>query len=85
MSHHKSHRDEHLSAEERADRLLAAMTLREKAYQLISAPPWYLVHADGNKPADRADGSKAPGHICNFGVDDPATMARIVATCSAPR
>ena len=79
MSHHKSHRDEHLSAEERADLLLAEMTLREKAHQLVSVPPWYLVLADGNKPADRAEWlAKAPGHICNFGVDDPATMARIV-------
>ncbi|MET0713991.1 MAG: glycoside hydrolase family 3 N-terminal domain-containing protein, partial [Mycetocola sp.] len=79
MSHGKSYRDEHLSPEERADLLLAEMTLREKAHQLVSVPPWYLVLADGNAPAERAEWlAKAPGHICNFGVDDPATMARIV-------
>jgi beta-glucosidase-like glycosyl hydrolase len=79
MSHPTSHRDERLSAEERADLLLAEMTLREKAHQLVSVPPWYLVLADGSAPADRAEWlAKGPGHICNFGVDDPATMARIV-------
>jgi beta-glucosidase len=79
MSHGKSYRDKHLSAEARADLLLAEMTLTEKAHQLVSVPPWYLVLADGSAPADRAEWlAKAPGHICNFGVDDPATMARIV-------
>lgn len=68
-----------LSAEDRASLLLEQMTLREKAYQLTSVPPWYLVLADGSAPAERAEWlDKGPGHICNFGVDDPVTMARIV-------
>ena len=55
------------------------MTLREKAFQLTSVPPWYLVLADGSRPAQGEEYlAKAPGHICNFGVDDPAAMADIV-------
>src|SRR4051812_15884821 len=79
MSIHTTYRTERLRAEDRADLLLAEMTLREKAHQLVSVPAWYLVLADGNAPADRAEWlQKAPGHICNFGVDDPVTMGRIV-------
>ncbi|HEY9309264.1 MAG TPA: glycoside hydrolase family 3 N-terminal domain-containing protein [Microbacterium sp.] len=79
MSPESAHLDTALSAPERADRLLAEMTLREKAHQLVSVPPWYLVLADGSAPAVRDEWlEKAPGHISNFGVDDPATMARIV-------
>ena len=79
MSPESAHLDTALSAPERADLLLAQMTVREKAHQLVSVPPWYLVLADGAAPSVR-DGwlEKAPGHISNFGVDDPATMARIV-------
>lgn len=74
-----SHLDTSRSVAERVDSLLAGMTLREKAHQLVSVPPWYLVLADGRAPEARAEWvEKAPGHICNFGVDDPATMARIV-------
>lgn len=73
------HLDLARSVDERVDLLLQAMTLREKAFQLTSAPPWWLVAADGSVPA-RLDETLAspPGHICNFGVDDPATMARVV-------
>ena len=79
MSPESAHLNTGLSALERADLLLAQMTLREKAHQLVSVPPWYLVLADGTAPAVRDEWlDKAPGHICNFGVDDPATMARIV-------
>lgn len=79
MSDQTMYRDARLSAEERAGLLRAEMTLREKTHQLVSVPPWYLVLADGNAPVERAEWlAKAPGHICNFGVDDPATMARIV-------
>ncbi|MFH8249018.1 glycoside hydrolase family 3 N-terminal domain-containing protein [Microbacterium sp. B2969] len=74
-----SHLDTSLSHEERADLLLAQLTLREKAHQLVSVPPWFLVLADGSAPAVRDEWlERAPGHISNFGVDDPATQARIV-------
>lgn len=73
------HRNPDLAPEHRADLLLGEMTLREKAFQLTSVPPWYLVLADGSRPAQVEEYlAKAPGHICNFGVDDPATMADIV-------
>ncbi|MET0861786.1 MAG: glycoside hydrolase family 3 protein, partial [Microbacterium sp.] len=79
MSSAPDHLDVSLSAAERADLLLAQMTLREKAFQLVSIPPWYLVLGDGSAPEERAEWlEKSPGHIANFGVDDPATMARIV-------
>jgi beta-glucosidase len=79
MSLDTSFKNQALSATERADLLLGQMTLREKAHQLVSVPPWYLSLADGSAPAERSEWlSKAPGHICNFGVDDPVTMARIV-------
>ncbi|HWH97114.1 MAG TPA: glycoside hydrolase family 3 N-terminal domain-containing protein, partial [Pseudolysinimonas sp.] len=56
------------------------MTLSEKSYQLVSVPPWYLVAADGSRAAQADEYAPlGPGHICNFGVDDPATMSRIVA------
>lgn len=68
-----------ISPEERADLLLHEMTVREKCFQLNSIPPWYLVLADGSRPLEADEYlAKAPGHICNFGVDDPATMAEIV-------
>ena len=74
-----SHLDTSLPVAERAKLLLSRMTLREKAHQLVSVPPWYLVLADGRAPEAQQEWiEKAPGHICNFGVDDPATMARIV-------
>ncbi|MEU1972719.1 glycoside hydrolase family 3 N-terminal domain-containing protein [Microbacterium sp. NPDC019599] len=79
MSTETRHLDQNLDPAERADLLLAQMTLREKAHQLVSVPPWYLVLADGSAPTERAEWlAKGPGHICNFGVDDPVTMARIV-------
>ena len=35
--------------------------------------------ADGSPSSSAEEFSeKAPGHICNFGVDDPVTMARVV-------
>ena len=49
------HLDTTLPVAERADRLLALMTLREKAFQLTSAPPWWIVNADGSEPAARAE------------------------------
>ncbi|HWH98492.1 MAG TPA: glycoside hydrolase family 3 N-terminal domain-containing protein, partial [Pseudolysinimonas sp.] len=76
----QSYRDASLPITERVELLLAEMTVREKSYQLVSVPPWYLVAADGTRSL-QAD-EYAPlgaGHICNFGVDDPATMSRIVA------
>lgn len=74
-----THLDPRLAAEERAGLLLAQMTLVEKAHQLVSVPPWYLVDPDGGAPDARAEWLlKTPGHISNFGVDDPASMARVV-------
>lgn len=73
------HLDRTLAPEQRANLLLSQMTLREKCFQLTSVPPWYLTLASGERPT-MADEyvEKAPGHICNFGVDDPETMASIV-------
>jgi beta-glucosidase len=74
------HLDTRLSAEERARALLRRMTLREKCFQLVSVPAWWLVGPDGGAPAEQEDTlAKAPGSVSNFGVDDPATMADIVS------
>ena len=73
------YRDSSLSPEHRAALLVREMTVPEKSHQLTSVPPWYLVRPDGSVPHEQQDTlRKAPGHICNFGVDDPATMADIV-------
>lgn len=68
------------SATERASDLLSEMTLRERCFQLTSIPPWAYVNADGSRVAD-ADAflTQSAGFVCNFGVDDPASMARTVA------
>ena len=73
------HLDPALAIGERVDALLDLMTLEEKSFQLTSVPPWYLVSADGSRPEKLEETLRiAPGHICNFGVDDPVTMADIV-------
>jgi beta-glucosidase-like glycosyl hydrolase len=79
MSIERPHLDATRSIDERVELLLAEMTTREKSFQLTSVPPWAFHNADGT-PADGIQETlrKAPGHICNFGVDDPTTMARIV-------
>ncbi|WP_102194693.1 glycoside hydrolase family 3 N-terminal domain-containing protein [Microbacterium aurantiacum] len=79
MTRNDHHDDASMTAESRASQLLSRMTLREKCFQLVSVPPWYLVTADGS-PSSSAEeyNEQAPGHICNFGVDDPITMSRIV-------
>jgi beta-glucosidase-like glycosyl hydrolase len=79
MSIERPHLDATRSIDERVELLLAEMTTREKSFQLTSVPPWVFHNADGT-PADGIQETlrKAPGHICNFGVDDPTTMARIV-------
>jgi len=46
---------------------------------VTAVPPWWLSLGDGTDP----DGveellTKAPGHVCNFGVDDPAQLAAVV-------
>jgi beta-glucosidase len=73
------HLDVSLPAERRASALLAQLTLREKCFQLVSVPAWWLVKPDGSEPAERAEMLRAgPGSIANFGVDNPAQMSGIV-------
>ena len=68
------------SADERASLLMSEMTLREKCFQLTSLAPWAYVNADGSRAA-AADSNlpQSAGFVCNFGVDDPASLARTVA------
>lgn len=81
MTFNDENDQDRLNASERASELLEQMTLREKSHQLTSVPPWYLVHADGSEPESlQSVLAQAPGHICNFGVDDPKTMAMVVGT-----
>lgn len=79
MTAPRPHLDARLPVDERVDLLLAQMTLREKAFQLTSTAPWYFYEADGT-PSSRLKNTleQSPGHICNFGVDDPASLAVIV-------
>lgn len=73
------HLDSALAPETRARALLEQMTLREKAHQLTSVPVWWLVKPDGATPPEQADTlAKGPGHIANFGVDSPTTMADVI-------
>ncbi|WP_426738214.1 glycoside hydrolase family 3 N-terminal domain-containing protein [Plantibacter sp. 2H11-2] len=79
MTEPRPHLDEALPVDERVELLLAEMTLREKAFQLTSVAPWYFHEADGAASPRLAQTLEdSPGHICNFGVDDPASMADIV-------
>lgn len=79
MSATRAHLNTELSVEDRVRSLLGEMTLREKAFQLTSVPPWYFVNADGSVPVDLQENlDKSPGHICNFGVDNPEAMRDIV-------
>ena len=71
--------DVSLTAELRAELLLAQMTLREKCHQIVAVPPWYFVKGDGSD----ADGleeklADAPGHVSNWGVDDPEQHAALI-------
>lgn len=80
MMSRPDHLDATMRAEDRASLLLEQMTLLEKSYQLASVPPWYLALSDGTEPEGiEFYRTRPPGHVCNFGVDDPATMAGIVA------
>ena len=79
MTHQTDHLDPRLSLDERADLLARAMTTVEKCHQLTAVPPWWLKRVDGSDP-DGVDDllAKAPGHVCNFATDDPASLAEIV-------
>ncbi|WP_045277408.1 glycoside hydrolase family 3 N-terminal domain-containing protein [Microbacterium terrae] len=74
-----THLDASLSPEKRATALLGAMTLREKAFQITSIAPWNYVDSAGQRVA-AADSyvQRGAGFICNFGVDDPQSMAATV-------
>lgn len=79
MTESRPHLDARLPIDDRVELLLAQMTLREKAFQLTSTAPWYFHEADGTASARLAETlENSPGHICNFGVDDPASMAAII-------
>lgn len=70
-----------LPAEERARLLLTEMTLREKAFQLTGTAAWALAAPGGGEPRNLARTlQNPPGHISNFGIDDPVTTAELVAT-----
>jgi beta-glucosidase-like glycosyl hydrolase len=73
--------DTSLPAETRADLLLQEMTLEEKCGQLTSVMPWSLVSSDGSDADGVADLlASPPGHVAQLIVDDPAQLARLVAT-----
>ncbi|XVU27892.1 glycoside hydrolase family 3 N-terminal domain-containing protein [Actinoplanes sp. CA-054009] len=76
----QDHLDATLPADVRADLLARQMTTLEKCYQLTAIPPWWLVAPDGSDPDGIDDMlAKAPGHISNAAMDDPAQLARLVA------
>jgi len=76
----ETYHDANAPIEDRVESLLQRMTLREKSYQLTSAPPWWFVNPDGSVVDGSARLLEAPpGHIANFAVDDPRMMAEIVA------
>lgn len=73
------HLDASLPAAARADLLARQMTTLEKCYQLTAVAPWALAMPDGSEPHGLDDVlALAPGHICNFALDDPAQTARVV-------
>ncbi|KHK98803.1 glycoside hydrolase [Microbacterium mangrovi] len=74
-----AHLNTSLPVEARVDHLLHAMTLQEKCHQLVSVAPWALVNPDGSEPEALAETLKSsPGHVSNFGIDDPAELVRLV-------
>lgn len=75
----ESHLDPRLSVPERADILAGSMTLSEKVWQLTAVPVWWLKLADRTDPPGLERMlEKAPGHVSNFAVDDPAVLADII-------
>lgn len=69
-----------LSASERADLLLAQMTIAEKAWQLTAVPPWWMTTVHGEDPVDIDRMiERNPGHVSNLASDDPNTTARLAA------
>jgi beta-glucosidase len=75
----KDYRDPRLPADVRADLLLREMTTLEKCWQLTTVPAWWLVSADGVDPSALDTLlERAPGHVSNFGLDDPAQLAEVV-------
>ena len=80
MTISQQHLDSTLPISERVGLLLAEMTLPEKAHQLTSVPAWWITRADGSKPEGLEETlNRAPGHVANFGVDDPQQMADVVS------
>ena len=78
MSQHH-YREAGLPADVRADLLAREMSVVEQCYQLTPVPAWWVALADGAEPEGIGDLlEKAPGHVSNFAVDDPARMAEIV-------
>lgn len=77
--HRDDYRNPRLASATRADLLVREMTLTEKCWQLTPVPPWWISLGDGTDPADLATVlAKAPRHVCNFGVDNPAHLAEVV-------
>ena len=75
----QNHLDPTLAPDVRTDLLAEQMTTIEKCYQLTAVPPWWLSRADGSDPAGLTGLlGKAPGHVSNFGTDDPEQLAIIV-------
>ncbi|MFF0700020.1 glycoside hydrolase family 3 N-terminal domain-containing protein [Streptomyces tendae] len=74
------HLDVRLPAATRADLLARRMTTLEKCYQLTATAPWAFTTPDGKDPDGLTETlANAPGHICNFTLDDPAQIAEVVA------
>ncbi|MFJ4166904.1 glycoside hydrolase family 3 N-terminal domain-containing protein [Microbacterium sp. NPDC089698] len=76
---YRPHLDTSMPVEGRVERLLEVMTLREKTNQLISVAPWALVNPDGSAPTNlQATLDMSPGHVSNFGIDDPTELVQLV-------
>lgn len=73
--------DPTLTPAERAVRLLARMTLREKCWQLTAVPPWHLLHrAAGDDGRDGASAAETPpGLVSSLATDDPRQLRDLVA------
>ncbi|RSM43171.1 beta-glucosidase [Amycolatopsis balhimycina DSM 5908] len=74
----ESYRDIRLPAAERAELLLAEMTVDEKCAQITGVWPWQLVRADGTDAEETEEVlRRAPGHVAGLSGDDPARVARV--------
>ncbi|BEP13982.1 glycoside hydrolase family 3 N-terminal domain-containing protein [Acidothermaceae bacterium B102] len=74
-------RDERLTPANRAELLLAEMTVAEKCHQLTARMAWSFVRADGTDSEDVEQVLRnPPGHVAQLILDDPEKLAAMVGT-----